>query len=755
MVKLALFASCWNALWAYKATWVWSEKFANPDGVEHLVYAVNGVFPPPTVRVLPGEEVEITVVNKLSSQSMAIHWHGQHHDGTPWQDGAAMFSQCPIPQGSEWTYKFHANKYPGTYLYHGHVGGSAARVFGAFIIDGDVSNHAAPAIGEHTFMLSDWWHISEQHMSAGILTTPFRWPGDPQSILVNGKGRFPCNANEMHTCSDGNEMTLVHKVSHGAYALCDDSKIPASERFEGSEGNTYLLRFIAGSLLSLFNVGIEGHIMTVIEVDGHPTEPYTTTSVDLNSGQRVAVLVTLDQSPRDYVIRFKTRSRKAVRTANAILHYLGSTTPLNDTAAAEVTVTQPAWNDHDFTRDFQNNIRGLYSGYTALPAVPAHDEVARRFVFLSTHENVAEGEYSNAKPSITSIDDAVGSGENRPEKFCHNGDSWLSRGIDKYSSDYKNVWMMGRMAFRKPTTPILGMLHYGIDVDQIREEYGHYEVEIGKVYDIVVNHYPNCYKSCDTHSWHLHSGHFWSLGTFPGKWTGSQQQMDALNVHNPSMRDSVSSASEGDENHKLPVDDPFQPCGYTVLRFRVTHAGLYLFHCHHLFHEMMGQMRLFYTNGSTIPAPPENLLTCSKMDAQIVHAPKSLGPKPAVEQAAMPQQTMEQSGMPVQTEQAVQVTLPSVHAGSTSNDIQINLTQAHTQVVPSQAQSGGHGNSMDLEAESMQPYNMTQDGGWIALLVLSIVLVIISIRSFMTLLKVEDLAHRISSACNNKQQTPV
>jgi FtsP/CotA-like multicopper oxidase with cupredoxin domain len=52
---------------------VWTEEFAKLDGVDHLVHAVNGVFPLPVVRVWPGEEVEITVVNKLSSQSMSIH----------------------------------------------------------------------------------------------------------------------------------------------------------------------------------------------------------------------------------------------------------------------------------------------------------------------------------------------------------------------------------------------------------------------------------------------------------------------------------------------------------------------------------------------------------------------------------------------------------------------------------------------------------------------------------------------------------
>jgi len=479
--------------------------------------------------------------------------------------------------------------------------------------------------------------------------------------------------------------------------------------------------------------------MTVIEADGYPTQPYQTSSIDINAGQRISVLVNLNQAPKDYVIRFTTRTRKTVRTANAILHYLGSTTSVSDADAGLVQISQPSWNDHDFTRAFQNNLKGNYDGHNAIPSVPLHDEVTRRFVFLTTHENVEEDEYTNVPhaTSTTSIDEAISTGRNRPEFFCSNHPQKV-----EFGENHKNVWMMGRMAFKKPTTPFLGMLHYGIDMDQIGEDKGHYEVEIGKTYDVVVNHFPNCYKSCDTHVWHLHSGHFWSLGTFPGKWTGSQDQLDALNIVNPPLRDSISTASDGNENHRMAPDDPstpyedfFQPCGYTVIRFKVTHPGLYMFHCHHLFHEMMGQIRMFYTKGSTIPAPPENVLTCSKMDATVVQA--------GFQAAGLvsPEQTAESVTEHVGTEPlGSQASIDTTHAGSSANNITINVAQA----APGSLQTGRTDNA-DTKTESTQPFRLTQDGGWIALLLLSIVLVLINGKSFMMLSRVEGLAQRISS----------
>jgi len=214
---------------------------------------------------------------------------------------------------------------------------------------------------------------------------------------------------------------------------------------------------------------------------------------------------------------------------------------------------------------------------------------------------------------------------------------------------------------------------------------------------------------------------FLSLGTFSGKWTGSDAQLAALNVANPPMRDSVSTASEGDENHKLDASDPFQPCGYTVLRFRVEHAGLYLFHCHHLFHEMMGQMALFYTNGSTIPPPPDNVLTCSKMTSSVV--------SPATPQVVATTTTTTVAGpKPAVPSEAV--------AGA--NNIVISLDPAVASPGAQPAATKG--------SDTEKAFQMTQDGGWVALLVLSIILVLINGKSFLMLSRVEGLTHQISSA---------
>ena len=106
----------------FVVTW----QIRSPDCVERAITAINGKFPGPTLRVKPGEQVVVKVVNHLSSDALTIHWHCQRQYKNVWHDGAGMTNSCPIPPHSSFTYIFKANDAPGTYFYHGHLGGIRA-----------------------------------------------------------------------------------------------------------------------------------------------------------------------------------------------------------------------------------------------------------------------------------------------------------------------------------------------------------------------------------------------------------------------------------------------------------------------------------------------------------------------------------------------------------------------------------------------------------------------------------------------------
>ena len=54
---------------------------------------------------LISEKVVVKVTNKMVGTVTAVHWHGQTMEGTPYMDGVASVSQCPIHPGETFTYR--------------------------------------------------------------------------------------------------------------------------------------------------------------------------------------------------------------------------------------------------------------------------------------------------------------------------------------------------------------------------------------------------------------------------------------------------------------------------------------------------------------------------------------------------------------------------------------------------------------------------------------------------------------------------
>ena len=66
---------------------------------------MNGSIPGPILRLKEGEDLEITVTNKLDEDS-SIHWHGLILPAS--QDGVPGISFPGIPPGESFTYRFPA-----------------------------------------------------------------------------------------------------------------------------------------------------------------------------------------------------------------------------------------------------------------------------------------------------------------------------------------------------------------------------------------------------------------------------------------------------------------------------------------------------------------------------------------------------------------------------------------------------------------------------------------------------------------------
>ena len=247
-----------------------------PDGVTQSVIAINNEFPGPLIEANWGDWISVTVTNEIwdPGEGLTMHWHGLDQRGTPWMDGVAALSHCPIAPGSTFTYTFRADHY-GTTWYHSHYSSQySAGVLGPMVIHGPVQMTAGYDIDLGPIMLQDWYHDSYQtiitNINAGGVTNPqdgYRPSSD--SNLINGKGYYPCaNVTNGATCGNAGLAT-----------------------FNFTSGKAHRLRFINSGSEAFQAISIDNHTMTVIANDFIPVLPYETGFVTLGAGQRTDVIV--------------------------------------------------------------------------------------------------------------------------------------------------------------------------------------------------------------------------------------------------------------------------------------------------------------------------------------------------------------------------------------------------------------------------------------------------------------------------------
>src|SRR5688500_15433814 len=125
--------------------------FAVDGRMGHAV-AINGTVPAPLIRLKEGQNVRLTVENRLNEDT-SIHWHGFI---VPFQmDGVPGISFPGIRARTSFTYGFPIKQY-GTYWYHSHSGlQEQLGHYGPIIID-PAGPDPVQYDREHVIVLSDW-----------------------------------------------------------------------------------------------------------------------------------------------------------------------------------------------------------------------------------------------------------------------------------------------------------------------------------------------------------------------------------------------------------------------------------------------------------------------------------------------------------------------------------------------------------------------------------------------------------------------
>jgi FtsP/CotA-like multicopper oxidase with cupredoxin domain len=127
------------------------------EGSTRWAMTYNGTATGPTLRVHPGDTLEVTLVNKLSEPT-SLHTHGLHV--SPDGNGDNPFVTVEPGGSRTYTYEIPADHQAGTFWYHPHAHGMAAEqvaagLSGAIIVADDVDTALAAVSTDRVLVIND------------------------------------------------------------------------------------------------------------------------------------------------------------------------------------------------------------------------------------------------------------------------------------------------------------------------------------------------------------------------------------------------------------------------------------------------------------------------------------------------------------------------------------------------------------------------------------------------------------------------
>ena len=185
------------------------------------------------------------MTNKLRWNGTSVHWHGIRQFETNQHDGVNGITECPIPPGGTFTYKFRALQY-GSAWYHSHYSLQYGDgLLGPLTIYGPSTANYASDDTFRPILMTDWNHRSVFE----------DWP-----IMIE-KGSAP-------------EMTNILLNGTGQFGPGGSKKEKYQLTFE--QGKRHMLILVNTAVDTTFIFSIDNHNFSVIAMDFVPIEPYVT-----------------------------------------------------------------------------------------------------------------------------------------------------------------------------------------------------------------------------------------------------------------------------------------------------------------------------------------------------------------------------------------------------------------------------------------------------------------------------------------------
>ncbi|ROW16190.1 hypothetical protein VPNG_01767 [Cytospora leucostoma] len=556
-------------------SWVITDITANPDGVFRPMLAINGQFPGPMIVCNEGDTIVVDVINEAKNAT-AIHWHGLFQNGTNWNDGTVGVTQCPIAPGRSYRYEYTVKGQAGTYFYHGHQATqSLDGLVGPLVILSREEKQNQPIAydTDRVVMVQDWYHdlsdgLLRETLSPGSESSPA-----PNGALINGVNKLDCSLHRNRRC---------------------DATAANLPTFDLAPNKQHRLRVINIGGFAWFEVSVDKHLdLPVTEVDGVTVQPASDSSVLIGPGQRYSVILSTNQTDPSNLYWFRARMvnhcfaenilpDKGVATAQAIIRY-GTTGTVSDAEGQAVLPTTE--NDSGkFAVICKDKATGTYKPVPARPA----PEYAHHSWYLRVNLEIGAWRLERGFLNQSTF---------RPQLQSPT----LHRVVDGLNAGNETFHVEGvnDRAFEKKSELVVSS-------------------EGVEVVDVILQNFDE-----GNHPFHLHGQQMFILaqghGYFPGYEklglkTEGKGLLDSSNnsiIANPLRRDVTA----------------VEAFGWTLIRFVADNPGIWLLHCHMIWHGEAGMAmqfasRLDIMRNWTIPEQSARLCEAPIEELERGSAPK-------------------------------------------------------------------------------------------------------------------------------------
>ncbi|WP_125610014.1 multicopper oxidase family protein [Specibacter cremeus] len=246
-------------------------------------WGYNGSLVAPTLRGTVGDQLNVTVANKLP-ESTSIHWHGLALRNNA--DGVPGLTQEAIGAGKDYPYSFKL-PHPGTYWYHSHVEMQRERaLYGALIIDDP--REPLKYDKEWIIVLDDWLDgltgapdevLKELSKGMGGMNHGGGGGGMVMGHMLMG-------ASSDFLGGDAGDVAYPMHLFNGR-----DSGNP--EIITAKPGERIRLRIINAAGDTAYRLGVPNQQLTLTHTDGFPIQHTEVDAVVLSMGERIDALLTV------------------------------------------------------------------------------------------------------------------------------------------------------------------------------------------------------------------------------------------------------------------------------------------------------------------------------------------------------------------------------------------------------------------------------------------------------------------------------